>query len=238
MDRTYSSKPGVTVNSDQSLVRIEALARLMDGAFVIPGTDIRMGLDAVIGLVPGIGDVVSGVISSYLIWEARRLGAPRWLIARMMGNTLLDTTIGSIPIIGDAFDIMFRANMKNMVLLRNHLAAKGGGARTAAPSSRATLLELSRRCSPSNEAAWEPTSLVRVYDGAQARTLAAFHRSVMTSGCSPAALFARLTSQGGADEEQLIGNDESASASGSSNPRVDSDWSDCRRWTVPCSLPV
>ena len=92
---------------------------------MIPGTNIRMGLDAVIGLVPGVGDVVSGVISSYLIWEARQLGAPRWLIARMMGNTLLDTTIGAIPIIGDAFDVMFRANMKNMALLRGHLAAKG-----------------------------------------------------------------------------------------------------------------
>jgi hypothetical protein len=64
-------------------------------------------------------------VSSYLIWEARQLGAPRWLIARMMANTLLDTTFGVIPVVGDAFDVLFRANMKNMALLRRHLDKKG-----------------------------------------------------------------------------------------------------------------
>ena len=80
--------PGST---EQSVARVEALARLMDGAFVIPGTNIRMGLDGLIGLVPVAGDVVSGLISSYLIWQARQLGAPAWLIGRMIANTLLDT---------------------------------------------------------------------------------------------------------------------------------------------------
>ena len=75
--------------------------------------------------MPGIGDVISGLISSYLIWEARQLGAPRWLIGRMMANTLLDTTVGAIPILGDAFDVMFRANMKNMALLRRHMGKRG-----------------------------------------------------------------------------------------------------------------
>ena len=125
MERDWSSTAVLASSPEQSIVRVEALARLMDGVFVIPGTNVRIGLDAIVGLVPGVGDVVSGVISSYLIWEARRLGAPRWLIARMMGNTLLDTTIGAIPIIGDAFDVLFRANMRNMALLRSHLAAKG-----------------------------------------------------------------------------------------------------------------
>ena len=97
----------------------------MDGAFVLPGTNIRLGLDVIIGLVPVAGDVVSGVISSYLIWEARQLGAPKWLIARMMANTLLDTTVGAIPVLGDAFDVMFRANMKNMALLRRHMEKRG-----------------------------------------------------------------------------------------------------------------
>jgi len=111
--------------AQESLARLEALAKLMDGAFVIPGTNIRMGLDGIIGLVPIAGDLVSGLISSYLIWEARKLGAPRWLIGRMMANTLLDTTVGAIPILGDAFDVMFRANMKNMALLRRHMAKRG-----------------------------------------------------------------------------------------------------------------
>jgi hypothetical protein len=118
---------------EESMTRLEAVGRLMDGAFVLPGTNIRLGLDAVIGLVPVAGDVISGLVSSYLIWEARQLGAPRWLIARMMANTLLDTTIGAIPLVGDAFDLMFRANMKNMALLRRHME-KRGLTRTAGPT--------------------------------------------------------------------------------------------------------
>jgi Domain of unknown function (DUF4112) len=69
--------------------------------------------------------VIAGLVSTYLIWEARQLGAPNWLIARMLANTFLDTTIGAIPVVGDAFDVLFRANMKNMALLRRHLEKKG-----------------------------------------------------------------------------------------------------------------
>lgn len=111
--------------NEQSVARMEALARLMDGAFVLPGTNIRLGLDAIIGLVPVAGDVISGLISSYLIWEARQLGASRWVIARMAANTLLDTAVGAIPVVGDAFDVVFRANMKNMALLRRHMEKRG-----------------------------------------------------------------------------------------------------------------
>jgi len=71
---------------EEALARLEALAKLLDGAFLIPGTNTRIGLDGLIGLIPGIGDVVSGLISSYLIWEARQLGVSRWVMARMMGN--------------------------------------------------------------------------------------------------------------------------------------------------------
>ena len=109
---------GTTVPLDtgtqQSVARLEALARLMDGAFVLPGTTIRFGLDGLIGLIPVAGDVIAGLVSTYLIWEARQLGAPSWLIARMLANAFLDTTIGAIPVVGDAFDVLFRANMKNM----------------------------------------------------------------------------------------------------------------------------
>jgi Domain of unknown function (DUF4112) len=109
----------------QSVARLEALARLMDGVFVLPGTNIRLGLDAIVGIVPVAGDVISGVVSSYLIWEARQIGAPKWLIARMTANTLLDTTVGAIPVLGDAFDIMFRGNMRNMALLRRYMEKRG-----------------------------------------------------------------------------------------------------------------
>jgi hypothetical protein len=109
----------------QSLARLEALAKLMDGAFVIPGTTIRFGLDGIVGLIPVAGDMLAGLMSTYLIWEAKQLGAPRWLIARMLANAFLDTAIGAVPVVGDAFDVLFRANMKNMALLRRYLEKKG-----------------------------------------------------------------------------------------------------------------
>jgi hypothetical protein len=121
------SPPVETYNprAEHSLARLDALAKLFDSAFVIPGTNIRMGLDGIIGLVPIAGDLISALMSSYLIWEARQLGASRWVIGRMMTNTLIDTTIGAIPLLGDAFDIAFRTNMRNLALLRKHLARKG-----------------------------------------------------------------------------------------------------------------
>ncbi|MBS0206387.1 MAG: DUF4112 domain-containing protein [Planctomycetes bacterium] len=103
--------------------RIEQLmqiAELMDGQFTLPGTDIQFGFDAIIGLVPGIGDLVSGAISLWLIKEARRLGVPRWLVARMVWNVAVDVTIGAVPVAGDAFDFAWKANRKNMELLRRH----------------------------------------------------------------------------------------------------------------------
>jgi hypothetical protein len=118
--QTYSAR-----ETGQSVARLEALAKLMDGAFVLPGTNVRMGLDGIIGLIPVAGDVISAVVSGYLIWEARRLGAPKWLIARMMANSLVDTAIGAVPVVGDAFDMMFRANMRNMTLLRRHIEKRG-----------------------------------------------------------------------------------------------------------------
>ena len=119
--------------AEQSVARLEALARLMDSAFVIPGTNIRMGVDGVIGLLPIAGDLISAMMSSYLIWEARQLGASRWVLGRMMANTALDTVIGAIPLAGDAFDVMFRANMRNMALLRKHIAKKGLAGRGGGP---------------------------------------------------------------------------------------------------------
>ena len=133
MPRTTSRVQPYDTSTQQSLERLEALAKLMDSAFLVPGTNIRMGLDAIIGLVPVVGDLVSGAISSYLIWEARRLGASRWVIGRMAANTLIDTTFGVIPILGDAFDVLFRSNMKNLALLRRHLTKKGLAGPTSGP---------------------------------------------------------------------------------------------------------
>ncbi len=108
------------LSREERLARLETLANLMDAAIVIPGTNIRVGLDALIGLFPGIGDLASACVSGFIIVEARRLGAPRWLVARMMGNVAIDTVGGAVPLVGDLFDVAFRANLKNTQLLRRH----------------------------------------------------------------------------------------------------------------------
>jgi hypothetical protein len=105
----------------ERIARLDALANLLDTAFIFPGTNVRFGLDAIIGLVPGIGDAITTVISLYIVREARALGAPRHVVARMLGNVALDGVVGAIPLLGDAFDVMWRANRRNMVLLRKHL---------------------------------------------------------------------------------------------------------------------
>lgn len=106
---------------EERIARIDALATLMDTAFVIPGTEIRFGLDALIGLVPGVGDAIATLMSLYIVNEARALGAPRLLVARMVANVALDGVVGAVPLVGDVFDVAFRANRRNMALLRAHL---------------------------------------------------------------------------------------------------------------------
>lgn len=101
--------------------RIEALETVLERAITIPGLGRKVGLDAVIGLVPGVGDVATGLMSAYLIWEARNLGLSRWTLLRMAGNTAFDTAIGSIPIAGDVFDLLFRSNSRNLRLVKRHL---------------------------------------------------------------------------------------------------------------------
>ena len=105
----------------ERIARIDALANLLDTAFVVPGTNIRFGIDAMIGLIPGIGDAITTAMSLYIVHEARQLGAPRHLIARMLANVALDGVVGAVPFLGDAFDVMWRSNRRNMTLLRNHL---------------------------------------------------------------------------------------------------------------------
>ncbi|WP_262028199.1 DUF4112 domain-containing protein [Microvirga sp. Mcv34] len=104
-----------------AIARVTLVAKLLDNAVLIPGLNRRVGFDALIGLVPGIGDAVSAVLASYIIWEARRLGLPRWKIARMIGNVAFDTAIGAIPLAGDVFDVFFKANQRNLRIIHEHL---------------------------------------------------------------------------------------------------------------------
>ena len=103
------------------IARIDALATLLDTAFILPGTNVRFGLDALIGLVPGIGDAITTAMSLYIVHEARQLGAPRHLLFRMLANVALDGIVGAVPVVGDAFDVMWRANRRNVRLLRDWL---------------------------------------------------------------------------------------------------------------------
>ncbi len=108
------------------------MSRLLDNAFTVPGTQYRFGLDALIGLVPGLGDAVSALFSGYLILQASRLGAPRSVVSRMIANVAIDTVVGWVPLLGDLFDVAWKSNLKNMALLEGHLqrpAATKAGSR-------------------------------------------------------------------------------------------------------------
>ncbi len=114
----FANMASGNLTREQRFARLDTLARLMDVAFVVPGTKVRYGIDGIIGLVPVVGDLLTTVLALWIVREARALGAPRHVVARMLGNVALDGVIGIVPFIGDAFDIVFRANMRNMRILR------------------------------------------------------------------------------------------------------------------------
>ena len=111
----------LTAGSEEDrLRRLDKLSRLLDNAFAIPGTRFRIGLDGILGLIPGIGDATGAALSIYLIVQAARLGLPVSTVLRMVGNVALETVVGAVPIVGDIFDIVWKANIRNMALLRGH----------------------------------------------------------------------------------------------------------------------
>ncbi len=113
-----SANPFGNLTREQRLARLDAIAKLLDVAFILPGTNIRYGIDGLIGLIPVIGDLITTAISLWLVREARALGAPWHITARMLGNVALDGVVGIIPVAGDAFDVMFRANVRNVRMLK------------------------------------------------------------------------------------------------------------------------
>lgn len=115
---TSSANPFGNLTREQRLARLDALAKLLDVAFIVPGTNVRYGIDGLIGLIPVIGDIITTAISLWLVREARSLGAPWHLTMRMLGNVALDGVVGAVPLVGDAFDVMFRANVRNVKMLR------------------------------------------------------------------------------------------------------------------------
>ena len=109
--------PEVATLDPQRIARLRRFGILLDSSIPIPGTGIRFGLENVIGLVPGIGDLVGGALSLYIILEAHRMGAPGPVLARMGWNVAIDTLVGEVPILGDLFDVGFKANLRNLALL-------------------------------------------------------------------------------------------------------------------------
>jgi hypothetical protein len=107
--------------TDDPLARARALTNLLDNAVRVPGTGFRVGLDPVLGLVPGLGDVAGAALSGYVVLLASRLGAPTTVIVRMLGNVVIDTVGGTFPVIGDLFDAGWKSNSRNLALLERHL---------------------------------------------------------------------------------------------------------------------
>lgn len=97
------------------------MERLLERSFTIPGIRYQIGLDAIAGLLPVVGDFVGAALGAYIVWEARNIGLPKWKIARMIGNVAFDTAIGAVPLAGDAFDFLFRSNSRNLKIVKNHL---------------------------------------------------------------------------------------------------------------------
>lgn len=114
------SRGETSESPEDRLRRLDWLSRVLDLAFPIPGTSFRIGLDGLLGLIPGVGDPIGAALSSYLIFEAARLGVPKRTLLRMIGNVAIESLVGIVPILGDIFDIAWKANVRNMVLLRVH----------------------------------------------------------------------------------------------------------------------
>lgn len=105
----------------QRIQRVRQLAKLLDEAFLIPGTNKRIGLDPIIGLIPGGGDTVTMLMSGYIVVEAALIGLPASTLLKMVGNIVVDAVVGTVPVAGDLFDVVSKANMRNIKLLDGHL---------------------------------------------------------------------------------------------------------------------
>ncbi len=122
---TNRARPYDPMERRAALDRLDILATVFDTAFILPGTNVRFGIESLLRLVPGVGDAIASLLSCYLLYEASRLKVPRLLLARMAANVALEGLVGAVPLAGDAFDVFFRANRRNVALLRAHFARTG-----------------------------------------------------------------------------------------------------------------
>ena len=120
-DRVVRDLPGFGRDPASVRRRIEAMEAVLEGLFVIPGTNRRVGLDSLVGLIPVVGDLATAAMGAWIVWEARNLGMSKWQLTRMAANVGFDTLVGAIPFAGDVFDFLFKSNTKNLRIIRRHL---------------------------------------------------------------------------------------------------------------------
>ena len=116
-----STARSLPVDARHRVKRIRRIARLLDDSFRVPGTNARFGLDGLIGLIPGVGDLATAAVSLYLIHEARQLGVPKATLLRMVAHSGLDLAIGALPLVGDLADFVMKPNRRNVRLLEEHI---------------------------------------------------------------------------------------------------------------------
>jgi hypothetical protein len=113
-------------SEDSRLTRVRTLARALDSAVALPGTSFRFGLDPILGLVPGLGDLAGAALSGYIVLAGIRMGVSRAGVVRMLANIAIDTFVGAVPIVGDLFDAGWKSNNRNVALIERHMADPGG----------------------------------------------------------------------------------------------------------------
>ena len=121
VERLAFDVPGLGRDAASVRARIEAMERVLERSFTIPGTNFPVGLDAIAGLIPVAGDLITAAMGAWLVWEAKNLGLPNWKLWRMAANVGVDTALGAIPVVGDVFDLAFRSNSKNLRIIKRHL---------------------------------------------------------------------------------------------------------------------
>lgn len=128
-------------DEEVALQRVARLAYWLDDRFRVPGTRRRVGLDGLLGLIPGIGDTATALVASYIVLEAARLGVPRGMLRRMLANVGIDYVIGLVPLVGDLADFAWKANRRNARMLHEHLLARRGAAPPPAPERMRKIAE-------------------------------------------------------------------------------------------------
>jgi hypothetical protein len=130
LKRLAEQLPDVSRDPQAVRNRVEAMEKLLERVFVIPGINRPIGVDSIIGLIPVVGDVATALMGAYIVWEARNLGMSRLQLTRMAANIGIDTALGAIPFAGDVFDFFWRSNSRNLRIIRKHLDKHHPGTRT------------------------------------------------------------------------------------------------------------